>query len=189
LSVSDQPLPCTGCYDGDGLRHKTHQWTPMEDVRLLAGVHKFGADNWSTIARFVGSNRTRSQCSQRWQRGLDPRISRSHWTKQEETTLMELVAKYGTKSWTVVSRELRNRSDVQCRYRYMQLERESHGAASFQPPRPEIPLPRLNEPSNPAGPHLFDPLLWDNDDSLGMKTSCFMWQTGTSFGDYYWSLD
>ena len=57
-------------------RKKTHPWSTIEDQRLLHAIHKYGLDNWAAVSQFVGNARTRAQCSQRWFRGLDPRISK-----------------------------------------------------------------------------------------------------------------
>jgi hypothetical protein len=123
LDVPDEPLPPTA--DGlDGLnRKKTQSWTAIEDTRLLAAIHRYGTDDWRLVASFVGSNRSRSQCSQRWLRGLDPRIYRGRWSEDEEFELLRLVREYGERSWIRISNALGNRSDVQCRYRYLQLQR------------------------------------------------------------------
>ncbi|KAH0792918.1 Myb-like DNA-binding domain containing protein [Histomonas meleagridis] len=105
-------------------RHKTRQWTSYEDQRLLAGIYKFGIENWTAISKFVGNGRTRSQCSQRWYRGLNPSISKDQWTKAEEDALIDLVQKNSGKSWNQIATKLGNRSDVQCRYKYNQLQKE-----------------------------------------------------------------
>lgn len=126
LTVKEEPLPTRPQYAHDvGLRKKTQQWTHIEDMRLLAGLHRFGMENWTLVAQFVGNGRSRSQCSQRWLRGLDPRISRNHWTREEEEKLLKLVEKLGDKSWIRVASEMGNRSDVQCRYRYLQIQKEA----------------------------------------------------------------
>jgi hypothetical protein len=110
--------------DDPQLRKKTRPWCPYEDSRLIAGIFRYGLDNWTSIARFVGNARTRSQCSQRWQRSLDPRLSRDQWTRAEDLCLVQLVGCYGDKSWTQVASRLGNRSDVQCRYRYKIIQKE-----------------------------------------------------------------
>ena len=104
-------------------RRKTRQWNESEDNRLLMGVRLFGIDNWNAIAKYVGNGRLRSQCMQRWSRGLDPRISKKQWTKEEEEKLLRLVSEYKDRSWTRISAHFGNRSDVQCRYKYIQLQR------------------------------------------------------------------
>lgn len=125
LNTGDEPLPDPLRDDKSGQRHKSRPWSPYEDQRLLAGIRKFGIENWTSISRFVGNGRTRSQCSQRWYRGLDPRISKDQWTKAEEDKLVHLIAQNGDKSWTQIAAKMGNRSDVQCRYKYKQLQRES----------------------------------------------------------------
>ncbi|OHT02452.1 Myb-like DNA-binding domain containing protein [Tritrichomonas foetus] len=103
-------------------RKQTRTWNNNEDNRLMMAVHKFGTDSWNQVADYVGSGRTRAQCSQRWNRLLDPKISKSHWTHKEEKKLIKLVSKYGEKNWTRIASYLGNRSDVQCRYRYKNLK-------------------------------------------------------------------
>jgi hypothetical protein len=100
-------------------------WNEAEDRRLLAGIYQFGLENWTKVSEFVGSGRKRSQCSQRWSRGLDPEISKLMWSKKEDEELLELVKKYGEGSWTKISRELRNRTDAQCRFHYKQVKARS----------------------------------------------------------------
>ena len=111
------------CYQKkrDGKRAKNKSWSQAEDVRLLQAVSLYGVSAWSVVAQYVGGGRTRSQCSQRWVRGLDPSISRGRWTRQEEDKLCMLVEKYGTNQWVKVATELGKRCDVQCRYRYSQI--------------------------------------------------------------------
>lgn len=111
-------------------KKRSHCWTTYEDEKLLAAIHRFGVDNWSSIARFVGNSRTRSQCSQRWFRGLDPRLSKNQWTREEESMLIQLVSTYGDRSWTRVASKLGNRSDVQCRYHYKQIHKEFQSQTS-----------------------------------------------------------
>jgi hypothetical protein len=132
LTVSADPMPepktkAGSQMDLKGQRSKTRSWTSQEDNRLLAGVRRFGigaGSTWSAIAEFVGNGRSRSQCSQRWIRVLDPRICKGQWTRQDDRILLDFVALYGEKSWMKIGAELGNRSDVQCRYRYLQLQRD-----------------------------------------------------------------
>ncbi|OHT04890.1 Myb-like DNA-binding domain containing protein [Tritrichomonas foetus] len=102
-------------------RRKINPWNQVEDFRLLAGIHKYGLDNWLAVSKFVGNSRTRAQCSQRWNRGLDPNLKKCRWTYEEERQLLELIKVYGVKAWTQISQKLGNRSDVQCRYHYNQM--------------------------------------------------------------------
>ncbi|KAK8863500.1 hypothetical protein M9Y10_011186 [Tritrichomonas musculus] len=107
-------------------RRKSRPWTSYEDQRLLCAIFNNGIENWTQISKFVGNGRTRSQCSQRWYRGLDPKICKSQWSKEEERKLVDLVRTHGDKSWTNIATKMGNRSDVQCRYRYKQLQRDNN---------------------------------------------------------------
>jgi hypothetical protein len=126
LGVPDNPisppsLSESSTLDRTATRKKIHPWSEYEDQRLLCAIHKYGLDNWITVSEFVGNHRTRAQCSQRWFRGLDPRISKVLWTPQEEERLLQLVSLFGDRAWTRVSAELGNRSDAQCRYHYKHM--------------------------------------------------------------------
>ncbi|KAH0787170.1 Myb-like DNA-binding domain containing protein [Histomonas meleagridis] len=102
----------------------TRNWSLPEDFRLLAAIHIFGLGKWKRIAEFVGFGRTRSQCSQRWTRALNPRLMKTVWSTEEEEKLLTLVRKYGSHSWSTISKEMVGRSDVQCRYKYMQMKKK-----------------------------------------------------------------
>ena len=128
LKVDDTPLPpaletfvSNATRNHITSRKKARPWTDQEDIRLLAAIHKFGLESWGEVMNFVGSGRSRTQCSQRWFRGLDPRISKVLWSPEEDEKLVGLVARHGDHSWTRIANELGNRCDAQCRYRYSHL--------------------------------------------------------------------
>ena len=121
-------------------RKKTRTWGGYEDQRLIAGVYKFGLDNWPMVAQFVGNGRTRAQCAQRWARGLNPRICKKHWSHAEDEQLKQLVQTYGEKSWTKIAAAFGNRSDVQCRYHYRQIVKGDESAGSFMSLRRGTPV-------------------------------------------------
>jgi hypothetical protein len=131
LSVPSQPLPVL---QDSGIarqgKRRLNPWTSAEDQRLLAGIHKYGIENWVAIATFVGNGRSRAQCSQRWNRGLNPQLRKTRWLPEEEARLMDLVSKFGVKAWTQIAQEMLNRSDVQCRYHYLQIQRASEPGGS-----------------------------------------------------------
>lgn len=138
LEVGDTPLPSN---DTDDDHRKSRSWSNIEDNRLLAGILRNGLENWSTIAAFVGNSRTRAQCTQRWSRGLNPKISKETWTPDEEAKLLAYVRQFGNKSWTKISKLLGTRSDAQCRYHYLQMSKTMP-----TPPMPSL-RPRLSVPS------------------------------------------
>jgi hypothetical protein len=130
------PVPLVQPFIPGSRRHERRfgNWTGMEDVRLLAGIHEFGQEKWCAVAKFVGNGRTGAQCSQRWRRGLDPKISHNQWTPEEDSRLLNLVTTHGLKSWMKISTQLGNRSDVQCRYRYLVIQKRRIAQANSEEP-------------------------------------------------------
>lgn len=143
VEVGDNPLPSS---DNDEDHKKSRSWSSIEDHRLLAGILRNGLENWSTIASFVGNNRTRAQCTQRWARGLNPKISKDTWSAEEEAQLLSYVRQFGDKSWTKISKLLGTRSDAQCRYHYLQMTKVMHPVTMIAL-RPRLSMPTI--PSNP----------------------------------------
>lgn len=153
LDCPDEPLPSHDDETDDPQsRRKTRSWTSAEDTRLIAGVAKFGTDNWQAVAHFLGSGRNRAQCSQRWIRCLDPRISRKPWTEDEDIRLETLVKTIGDKAWTKVAALLGNRSDVQCRYHYKQIIMAKNLPFEKQMSTEQFHTPKLPTPQIGAGP-------------------------------------
>ncbi|KAH0795978.1 Myb-like DNA-binding domain containing protein [Histomonas meleagridis] len=122
LSVDDKPIPYI--VPQSHLNKRKRPWSHIEDNRLLAAVHKLGTTDWESVAKFVGNGRTRPQCSQRWKRALDPRITKDPWTPAEEQKLIDLVREHGAKGWGKISLMMGSRSDLQCRYRYDQIKKQ-----------------------------------------------------------------
>lgn len=104
------------------------RWTDYEDLRLIGGVLIYGEDSFREISEFVGCDRNRAQCIQRWSRTLNPDIKKNGWTSEEDSALIEIVKEVTPLSWTQVAKMLGDRTDVQCRYRYQQLMKRSKGA-------------------------------------------------------------
>ena len=123
INVSKTPLPSTPEED-DG-KHKSKSWTPIEDMRLLHAITVKGIKDWSYVAKFVGNSRTRGQCSQRWHRTLNPGISKNSWSTEDDEKLLKLVEEFGDHAWAKVSAAMSYRTDVQCRYRYQNLQKKT----------------------------------------------------------------
>jgi hypothetical protein len=146
------PIPSPSAASGDPdsiIREKTRPWTSYEDQRLIAGLHRLGFSDWPAIAKYVGNDRTKSQCYQRWTRGLDPKIDRTEWTPEQDFRLLVLVAKHGEGSWAKISAGLPNRCDVQCRYRFLQLSRRPDFQATFNRAKelaPQLPEGQVIRP-------------------------------------------
>ena len=108
-------------------------WSSTEDIRLITGIHKFGLNNFKAVSSYVGSGRTRSQCTQRWNRSLCPLINKSQWSQEEDSLLISSVQQFGDHSWTKVSNVLVGRTDVQCRYRYQLISKKFPRDLGIQP--------------------------------------------------------
>ena len=118
IEESQDPNPLfTYVFDKKTPRH----WSAHEDTRLLAGVYIYGVNDWKSISNFVGANRGRAQCLQRWTRTLKPSITKDVWTPEEDAKLCQIIAQSDKLSWTKVAHIMGNRSDVQCRYHFSQL--------------------------------------------------------------------
>jgi nuclear transport factor 2 (NTF2) superfamily protein len=142
LNVPKEPLSNNHENDKDFQKKRVHSWTPEEDKRLLYGITRFGLSDWAEISKFVGNGRTRSQCSQRWHRSLNPKICKERWTPEDDKKLIYFVKQYGDHSWSKVAQAVGCRTDVQCRYRYQLITKKklSKKQSFHQPPFPQKQL-------------------------------------------------
>ncbi|KAM7404445.1 hypothetical protein PAMP_011790 [Pampus punctatissimus] len=109
------------------------KWTQEEDENLKILISNFGKKDWKTIASFL-PGRTEFQCMHRWKNYLDPDLVKGFWTKAEDEKveklhrefdtdlsallIIELVGKFGTRHWTLISQQLKGRLGKQCRERW-----------------------------------------------------------------------
>ena len=166
LSIPDTPIPTL--HPSPTLLASKAQlrrpWTEYEDMRLIAGIHKYGLVDFHLVAKFVGNGRSQWQCRQRWTRGIDPSISKEKWTEAEDNELIEAVKAFGLKQWKKVATRLPSRSDVQCRYRYLLLTKKNTIDTDVASPD-EISEPFEDQPVRKEGRVLlpsittFDPAL------------------------------
>lgn len=84
-------------------------WTREEDETIIKFVQEFGSKNWTRLSALL-PGRIGKQCRERWRNHLDPSISHSTWSKDEDALLMSLHEKYGN-SWVKISTFMPNRSD------------------------------------------------------------------------------
>nr|XP_023919208.1 uncharacterized protein LOC112030773 isoform X2 [Quercus suber] len=100
-------------------RERVGRWIEDEDKRLKVAVMLFGPKNWNKIAQFV-PGRTQVQCRERWVNSLDPSLSWSEWTEEEDSKLKAAIAEHGY-CWAKVAACVPPRTDNQCRRRWKVL--------------------------------------------------------------------
>lgn len=90
-------------------------WTRTEDEAISELINKHGIKKWSLIAKklredFGVPGRSGKQCRERWRNYLDPMLSRSQITPEEEQKIFLGQRKYGNK-WSEISKLLPGRRD------------------------------------------------------------------------------
>ncbi|TXG58729.1 hypothetical protein EZV62_016558 [Acer yangbiense] len=94
---------------GGGRDRVKGPWSPEEDAILSQLVSKFGARNWTLIARGI-AGRSGKSCRLRWCNQLDPAVKRKPFTDEEDRIIISAHAIHGNK-WAVISRILPGRTD------------------------------------------------------------------------------
>jgi len=108
---------------------KRKPWTDKEDESLrelvMWSASGTGKVKWSDVATRM-PDRSIRQCQGRWKNSLDPSISRSPFTADEDRAILGLQADEGTAGkWAELAPSLPGRTGQQLRNRWMQLEAAS----------------------------------------------------------------
>ncbi|KAI7871015.1 Homeodomain-like protein [Spinellus fusiger] len=91
------------------------------ECKIIADyVSEHGVGRWTDLSKRFLPNRPPRKIANVWKHTINPDIKKHvHWTPEEDALLLEGVAKYGTGTWTRISREfLPQRTRVQIQLRY-----------------------------------------------------------------------
>ena len=80
----------------------------------------------------------------------------SLWTDEEDKRLLEIVQRLVEESWMKVAREMEQRSDVQCRYRYYRLLKNRN--ALMCPQMGEAPILNQQQTAPYQAPSTYSPV-------------------------------
>ena len=93
-----------------------HNWDEYEDQQLIDLVRIHGKQ-WGIIAKLM-EDRTPSQVSSRWEKCLDPGITKGPFTNEEDQLIKKFVSNNGPQNRPKILTLLPNRSPKQCRERW-----------------------------------------------------------------------
>jgi hypothetical protein len=99
-----------------GRQYRTYR----EDRNLVQIVKQVETKDWNRVASLI-QTRTRSQCSQRWRRSLDPEILKSGWSPDEDALLVDLIELNRVTCWVTIFRVIRTKTDLQSRDRWLHM--------------------------------------------------------------------
>ncbi|KAJ7308472.1 hypothetical protein JRQ81_009023 [Phrynocephalus forsythii] len=122
------------------------KWSPREDQMLLQLVQEMRVGKhipYRKIAYYM-EGRDSTQVLYRWTKRVDPSLRRGSWTPAEDALLLKAVAKHGERDWYKIREEVPGRSDVQCRYRYLQSLHQDIKKGKWSPEE-EMKLVELTE--------------------------------------------
>ena len=85
-----------------------------ETLRNMVATH---GKQWALIAQHI-PGRTASQVAARWEKCIDPNITKGPFTPEEDALIVEFVNKNGPRSWPRITQLIPQRSSKQCRERW-----------------------------------------------------------------------
>ena len=91
-------------------------WNLMEDDLLRELIAQYGKQ-WSVIASHM-PNRTATQIAARWEKCINPKLTKGPFNAEEDKLLIQFVEEYGCHAWPKVTTVLPHRTAKQCRERW-----------------------------------------------------------------------
>jgi hypothetical protein len=73
--------------------------------------------NWNELASLF-PGKTPQQIAERWEKVLNPALTKGSWTREEDETIIKYVEQHGIKDWTKLAGLLPGRIGKQCRERW-----------------------------------------------------------------------
>ena len=103
-----------------------------QDKRLGLAMKALGEGQWAMAEKFV-PGKTDQQCRERWANVLKVGINRKPWTELEDAALQIAVLALGESAWAEVAKRIDNRTDSQCRRRWLAKNPEKDKRKRKQP--------------------------------------------------------
>ena len=100
------------------------KFTQEEDKLLKDLVEKYGEKSWEKISRHI-PNRTGRQCRDRYCNYLQPGLSSSNWTQEEDQLIIDLYDTIGN-HWVEIAKYLKGRSGNNVKNRWHKYLSKHH---------------------------------------------------------------